>query len=344
MNYIVLDLEWNQGNAAKEAQDPAMPFEVIEIGAVKMDSRRRKTGDFSRLIRPSCYHTMHFITGKLVHIKEEDLRDEAAFPEVFRDFMEWCGEGPVFCTWGPLDLTELQRNMRWHSLGALSDRPLAFYDVQKLFAIACQNRRDRLSLENAVDMLGIEKSIPFHRAHDDAFYTAEIFAKLPEQVLANQSYDCFVIPRDRSEEIHVVFDTYAKDIYRGFPEKQDVLSDQGIMGTKCYLCGKELERKVDWFTSNGRHYYSVAYCPVHGFMKSKVRLFKSDDGLAYAVKTKKFLTDTEVAAMVKRADKARQKEKYLAYQAKRQHPQMQSQGRIQMQSQAQGQVQVQEQV
>ena len=39
MNYIILDLEWNQGNEQKEKQLKELPFEIIEIGAVKLNSR-----------------------------------------------------------------------------------------------------------------------------------------------------------------------------------------------------------------------------------------------------------------------------------------------------------------
>ena len=37
MNYIVLDLEWNQCPSGKRREDPSLPFEIIEIGAVRMD-------------------------------------------------------------------------------------------------------------------------------------------------------------------------------------------------------------------------------------------------------------------------------------------------------------------
>ena len=37
MNYVVLDLEWNQANGITEHEVPAIPFEIVEIGAVKLD-------------------------------------------------------------------------------------------------------------------------------------------------------------------------------------------------------------------------------------------------------------------------------------------------------------------
>ena len=37
MNYIVLDLEWNQGRKDSK-NSKRLPFEVIEIGATKLDN------------------------------------------------------------------------------------------------------------------------------------------------------------------------------------------------------------------------------------------------------------------------------------------------------------------
>ncbi len=42
MNYIVFDLEWNQGNCRKKESDhEEIPFEIIEIGAIKLDKRKK---------------------------------------------------------------------------------------------------------------------------------------------------------------------------------------------------------------------------------------------------------------------------------------------------------------
>lgn len=305
MNYIVLDLEWNQGSPDRDKQDPVMPFEVIEIGAVKLDEERRHVSDFSELVRPVRYRTMHYVTGKLLHLSMQDLAGSDTFPEVCERFLAWCGEEPRFVTWGPLDLTEFQRNMAFHEMQALSDRPLRFYDAQKLFALAYQDRKSRVSLEKAIDFEHLEKDVPFHRAHDDAYYTAEIFARLPEGVLANYSFDYFTIPRKKENEVHVRFADYAKYISRGFPDKNAALEDGEVMGTTCFLCGKPLRRRVvPWFTPNGKHYYSVSVCPEHGYMKAKVRLRKAEDGQIYIVKTERFIGEGDVKKLKNNARRA----------------------------------------
>ncbi|MCG4808320.1 hypothetical protein L0P46_10650, partial [Collinsella aerofaciens] len=62
-------------------------------------------------------------------------RDGRPFKEVMEEFMEWCEEAPVFCTWGSMDLTELQRNMVYHGMEIPFASPLLFYDVQKLYSL-----------------------------------------------------------------------------------------------------------------------------------------------------------------------------------------------------------------
>ena len=34
MDYVVLDLEWNQASDSRDARNRLLPFEIIEIGAV----------------------------------------------------------------------------------------------------------------------------------------------------------------------------------------------------------------------------------------------------------------------------------------------------------------------
>ena len=110
MNYIVLDLEWNQGT---EEVEPGLAFEIVEIGAVKLNEQMEQTDEFHGLIRPQIYHEMHRVTGELIQLDMEMLKEGETFVEVMERFLAWCGsEQFMFCTWGTQDLTELQRNMR----------------------------------------------------------------------------------------------------------------------------------------------------------------------------------------------------------------------------------------
>ena len=318
MNYIVLDLEWNQGGAAEE-NNSALPFEIIEIGAIKLNNEREKTDEFSVLIKPQIYHEMHYVTKKLIHLQMDQLESGKPFPDIMEKFRNWWGEDYIFCTWGPLDLSELQRNIRYYQLKPIADRPFKFLDVQKLFSIGYEDSKTRRSLEYAIDFLQIEKDIPFHRAFSDAYYTAKVLSFLDAAVLENYSYDVFNIPKNRSEEIYTLFDTihqspYAKYISRGFEDKIKALNDKNVISTKCYLCNKNLRKKIRWFTPNGKHYYSVSYCDKHGYMKAKIRIRKTENDLIYVVKTEKFISeeDVENISRLQEQTKIHRKEKRAA--------------------------------
>ena len=96
-------------------------------------------------------------------------------------------------------------------------------------------------------------------------------------MLQKVSFDTYVTPKTKKQEIRITFDDYFKYISREFDTKEDILENIEIMSTKCYLCHRNIRRKVKWFTPNSKHYYSVAYCELHGFMKSKVRIKKAED-------------------------------------------------------------------
>ena len=133
----------------------------------------------------------------------------------------------------------------------LSDGPLKYLDVQKLFSIAFEDGKSRKSLENAVDVLKLEKDIPFHRAFSDAYYTARVFDTILEhapETLKNVSYDVYHVPKDRESEIKVQFDTYFKYISRAFDDKNAVMRDREVSSSKCYLCHRNLRKRIRWFT------------------------------------------------------------------------------------------------
>lgn len=321
MNYIVLDLEWNQSNTGEEPEVREMPFEIIDIGAIKLNSQKEMIDEFNQLVKPAVYLHMHKITSKIIHLHMKDLQKGRPFPEVAKEFFTWCGKDYIFCTWGPLDLYELQRNLRFYEMEPLSNGPIRFLDIQKLFSIAYEDKKSRRSLEYAIDFLKIEKDIPFHRAFSDAYYTAKILERLKEDVLENYSFDTFHIPKTRDEEIHVMFQDYMKYISREFPDKQAAMEDKEVVSTKCYLCHKNIRKKIRWFTPNGKHYYSIAVCPIHGYMKSKIRIRKGENEGIYVVKTSKFISEEDSVAWQQKHDeaKAHQKLKRKASKTKNQN-------------------------
>ena len=319
MNIIVLDLEWNQNSGGKKERIINKPiFEIIEIGAVKLNENYEIVDKFSQLIKPQIYRTMHKITADLIHLQMNELNKGKSFPEVMDEFMEWCGEDYMFATWGPLDLLELQRNISYYQLIPLSDEPIKFYDVQKLFSLEAIKEKTRKTLEFAIDYFQIEKDIPFHRAFSDAYYTAKVFQKIVNpEILKYVSFDTYHIPKTRKEEIKAIFPGYYKYISRGFETKSEIMSDREISSTKCYLCHKNLKKILRWYTPNGKNYYSISNCDVHGFIKYKVRLKKSEFGMYYAIKTSKFITEEKMKKLQEEWNKEKEVKKMKARNIKK---------------------------
>ena len=100
MNYVVVDFEWNQACYGKGSENRKIPFEIIEIGAVKLDENLKEIDRFSRTIRPKVYKKLHYITRDLTGITQEELCASDPFSYVLVDFMLWCGKDYIFCTGG----------------------------------------------------------------------------------------------------------------------------------------------------------------------------------------------------------------------------------------------------
>lgn len=298
MNYIVLDLEWNQSPLGKEYVIKGMPFEIIEFGAVRLDESLAETGQFHRLINPRVYKEMHRMTKQIVHLTMNDLKKGDSFTNVMRDFLKWCGDEYIFCTWGDMDLCELQRNMKYFGMGEVYTTPLKFYDIQKFFSLLYEDGKQRRSLQYAIEYLGLDENLPFHSALNDALYTARIIGRIDfANIKKNYSIDCYHIPETRKDEIHAVFDTYEKYISRGFENKEDMLSDKEVTALICYECRRRCRKKIRWFSGNNRTYYALGICGKHGYIKGKIRARQADNGLYYAIKTTK-MVDEEGASKI----------------------------------------------
>lgn len=315
MNYIVLDLEWNQA-PGKIDKGCGVPFEIVEIGAVKLNKKLQIQDKFEQIIKPQIYRTIHYMTTKIVHLDQEALASGKPFPDVMQEFLEWCGSDYRFCIWGTLDLTELQRNMCYYGMDELTSKPLPFLDIQKLYSLAYEDGKIRRALEYAIDELQISKDEAFHRAYSDAYYTALVFERIrldhPE-VETYLSYDLFMVPQTKKDEVHAKFKTYTKYISREFEDKKAAMSDKVVTSMKCYHCARSTKKIIKWFSVNGHHYFAVSYCKKHGYIKGKIRMKKADDGNVYVVKTLKVIPEEEVAVIKERQEKLR------AQRAERRH-------------------------
>lgn len=311
--YIVFDLEWNQSPGGKENSIEHFPFEIIEIGAVKLDGQLRIVSEYHQLVTPQVYTQLHYRIIQVTHLRMKDLISRGSyFPDAVKDFFEWCGEDAVFCTWGSMDLVELQRNMDYYGLENPFEFPLCYYDVQKLYALQLGESSEKLSLDRAVEELGLEEERPFHRAPDDAYYTGKVMQALDFGTLKDYlSVDYYRLPHSAGEEIRLVFPTYLKYVSREFPSRDDALADKNVTDMVCRECRRMLRKKFQWFAVNSRQYLCLAVCPEHGYVRGKIRIRKKekDDDSVYVVKTMKLVNEAAAQEVFEKREEHRQKKR-----------------------------------
>ncbi len=311
--YIVLDLEWNQCASGKEHSVPEIPFEIIEIGAVKLDENFNIIDEFKQIVKPTVYKKLHFIVMDVVHIGIDELRRQGVpFKTACKSFFDWCDKGadgdkPIFCTWGNMDITELERNMVYHKIPLSFHYPMLYYDVQKLYGfIQVGDMKRRMPLDKAVKDMGLfDEKRPFHRALDDAYYTALVMQRLDMSAVKEyMSLDYYRLPESADEEVYLVYPDYSKYVSKLYKTKEAAIADKAVTDMLCYRCKRLLRKKIRWFTSNQKIYHCLAYCPEHGFVKGKIRMKKDDKDRVYAVKTIKLVDENEAQKVASKRDEA----------------------------------------
>lgn len=179
MNYMIFDLEFNQGFHYKKENYTTInlecPFEIIDIGAIKLDEEFNVIDTFNSLIKPSIYKRLHPYVKKITGISKEKLKLAPTINELYVQFMEFINDVDVLCVWGSADIKELIRNIEYHKLDS-SIVPTKYIDVQQHASKFLNSKNgNSIGLENAAKLLNITIDNQFHMAYNDAFYTAEVF-------------------------------------------------------------------------------------------------------------------------------------------------------------------------
>lgn len=196
MNYIIFDLEFNQNHPDnKDVATPNLIFEIIQIGALKINSNFEVIDTFNKLVKPTVYSTMHPYVEKLTNITIDKVAFSDKFPCVFNEFSTFIGkENYTFVVWGTEDLRELLRNLKFHNLN-YSSLKLNYIDIQQYASkhFKCP-KGSKLGLKKAIELLELDSDLAFHDAFHDAFYTYEIFKSLYNPNIKSKTY---VLPKSR---------------------------------------------------------------------------------------------------------------------------------------------------
>ncbi|MCI8806222.1 MAG: exonuclease domain-containing protein [Clostridiales bacterium] len=186
--YVVLDLEFNQAydfvNNTKGEPKPNCRFEIIQIGAIKLNDNFEIVDSFNKLIKPQIYKRIHPHVQKITGFSDNDFINCLSFTEIYSDFLKFLGNGSyIMCTWGNSDIRALYRNLTYYNL-ITPPTLIKYIDVQNIATKYLNyDRGGAIGLKNAIDMLNIKTGEFFHNAYYDALYTTEVFKIVkPEKI------------------------------------------------------------------------------------------------------------------------------------------------------------------
>ncbi|GIM27999.1 exonuclease [Clostridium polyendosporum] len=194
MNYIIFDLEFNQDyNLNKENKNivtQRCPFEIIQIGAVKLDENHKTISTLDKLIKPEIYTEIHPYVKEITGITMDELNTAESFKEIYKELIDFVKDDKsILCVWGIADMKELFRNIAYHGLDG-SPIPKEYINLQSYASkyLNCP-KGTNIGLSNAVELLNIELKNQFHHAFNDAYYTAEIFKKIYSEKIKTTIYN-----------------------------------------------------------------------------------------------------------------------------------------------------------
>ena len=292
MHYITLDLEWNQAYAQKalavqKRLSCRLRGEVIQIGAVKLDSKMNICGSYSVIVKPQYFKKLHRHVSELTGITQEQMDEGVPLPEAAERFKKWCGKDFAFLTWGPDDIPMLKENFNVHDLpSAWLDR---VFDLQVIFSRQTEDQKKQRSLEYAMEYFELQQHLPAHDALNDAYFTALVARKLdvPEGVknYSTVSGDCL--------EESVIGDADAGD--DGYVTISELLDDDIVKSPLCPLCKSPLKEEDKLLHSKGQRYTFHYNCKKHGDMLLILRLHRNFNDTWRAKRTVRLADEAALA-------------------------------------------------
>jgi len=211
MNHIVIDLELNQSTNNRKHTSSAniseCPFEIIQIGAVKLNDELEIVDEFSVLIKPQIYPFINPVVERITGISDEDVENCPVFEEVYNDFAEFVGkEDSILYTWGTDDVKSLFRNIKYFKCdeNIITNK---FLNIQPTAAKLLNSMSGgTIGLKTASELFDIKLELNFHDALNDAIYTAEIFKRIFSELPDPMEY-VHIVPSASKKKIHTKIDT-----------------------------------------------------------------------------------------------------------------------------------------
>ena len=305
MNYIVLDMEWNQPWPGSPSARRVLPVqirgEIIQIGAVRLTEDQTVADEFQVMIRPKYYRTLNRRVSKLTGIKESRLKAEGiGFAEAIDRFRRWCGEDAVFLTWGFDDIAILRENLQLFQLstGWIS----TWYNAQMIFNAQTDGSTAQKSLKTAMEIFQIEATRPAHDALGDAYHTALICARLDLR-RGMAEYAQTLKSHDNGFHGAELPGCICRKVFYDIADKNAALALMSGAENLCPTCGRQM-LSSRWFAQAGHRYMDLATCPEHGKFLIRIRLSDQPDGLVRVSRLTYEATSDAAEAYRARVEKA----------------------------------------
>ena len=317
MNYIVMDMEWNQpfsANAAKHMNGVRLVGEIMQIGAVKIDKDRNIIEEFEVKIKPKIYTTLSRMVKAITGLTEQELERGVSFRKAVELFRYWCGEDYVLFTWGVNDLPMLKDNLRFF---AMRDSWIPrWYNAQCLFNKQTGNCGRQFSIDYAMEYFAIEPDFARHDALGDARYTAQILSRL-DIAAGIEQYDTSVI--SGAKVIDEANLPKGSTLRKGFESKVAAAASSDICIAHCPECGARLI--VSRYVQHGSsRLVALVSCKKCGSYAVKVKFKQTQDKKYCYIRTVHPIdekTKKDLAIKLRKWGVARQ---YLADRANKSSP------------------------
>ena len=279
MQYIVLDLEWNQpwpgSYSAKKVLPSPIRGEIVQIGAVRMSCEGTVADEFQTLIRPAYYKKMNRKVASLTGIKDAILKEQGKpFPEAMQAFHDWCGEDSAFLTWGFDDIVILKENLTLYGMDtAWVDK---WYNAQLIFNAQTDGSSAQKALGSAMQIMGIEPTRPAHDALGDAYHTALICSRL-RLAEGIDAYEKAAKEHENGFHGAELPGCLARHVSHGYADKAQALTAMAQEENVCPVCGRTMTCGK-WYPQPGKRFMAMAACEQDGGFLVRVRLAEDADG------------------------------------------------------------------
>ena len=181
MKYIVLDLEMNGVPKDNKEAFESSHMEIIEIGAVALDEDYREIDSFLTYVKPRFNEIIEPRYEEMTGISTAMVKDAPGFEVAFEQFFRWCidlDKEYEIITWSSNDEMQIRHDMKQNKY-QMSNEVKQFMngwkDFQKIMGEMLGLERV-LSLEKAIELMGLDFQGRQHDALNDARNTAEIYA------------------------------------------------------------------------------------------------------------------------------------------------------------------------